>query len=233
MAKEIQELARKYPAVSEYMTQIYLIIRDYSYCNNRRLSLHTGVSASAVSQAMLRLKKLGLVQQDTYGMVQLTPEGTELAEELLRRHYLLEYLMVKKLNFPWELADDEAGHLQDKVSPEFIEHLNRELGSPQTCPHGNPFPENPQAEKILNAPRLSAMEPGDVVEVVRITEEGERIDGLLHTCFELRLMPGAQYAIAAADETNLWLQPLPSGTACGFSRAFSEHIRVYRTGSAS
>jgi DtxR family transcriptional regulator, Mn-dependent transcriptional regulator len=228
MPQEITELTKKYPAVSEYITQIYLILRDYSYCNNRRLSLHIGVSASAVTQAVLRLKKLGLALQDTYGMIMLTPKGTELAEELLRRHYLLEYLMVKKLNFPWELADDEAGHLQDKVSPDFINHLNRELGSPRTCPHGNPFPDNPDAEKILAAPGLTSMEPGDLVEVVRITEEGERIDGLLHACFEIGVMPGNQYIIEEFDDVSVHLASENTGKTYAFDLRFAEHIKVYR-----
>lgn len=228
MLPDIHELTRKNPAVSEYITQIHLILRDYAYCNNRRLSVHIGVSASAVSQAVLRLKKLGLAQQDTYGMIMLTPTGKELAEELLRRHYLLEYLMVRRLDFPWELADHEAGHLQDKVTAEFIDHLDRVLGHPRTCPHGNPFPDNPEAARILAAPRLTEMVPEAVVEVARITEEGERIEGLLHRCFEIGVMPGNRYIIEGFDESAVWLVSAGSGEVFSLSLPYAEYIRVFR-----
>lgn len=228
MLLDIHELTRRYPAVSEYITQIYLILRDYAYCNNRRLSLHIGVSASAVSQAVLRLKKLGLAQQDTYGMIMLTPLGKELAEELLRRHYLLEYLMVKRLDFPWELADHEAGHLQDKVTAEFIDHLDRVLGHPRTCPHGNPFPDNPEAAAILAAPSLMELVPGSVVEVARITEEGERVEGLLHRCFEIGVMPGSRYIVEGFEDESVRLVSAVSGEVFSLSLPYAEHIRVFR-----
>ena len=227
MSLTVNELTKKYPAVSEYITQIYLILRDYSYCNNRRLSDHIGVSASAVSQAVLRLKKLNLVEQDKYGMIILLSEGVTLAEELLKRHYLLEYLMVKNLNFPWELADSEAEHLQDKVSPEFINHLDTYLEFPITCPHGNPFPDNPNAGKILNAPRLSESKPGGTVEIVRITEEGERIPGLLHSCFEIGVMPGMMYDVSEVLEDTITLVSKNTGKKETFSLAFAEHICVF------
>jgi Mn-dependent DtxR family transcriptional regulator len=227
MSLTITELTKKYPAVSEYITQIYLILRDYSYCNNKRLADHIGVSASAVSQAVLRLKKLNFVEQDKYGMIILCADGKLLAEELLKRHYLLEYLMVKELNFPWELADNEAEHLQDKVTPDFINHLDTYLGFPRICPHGNPFPDNPDAAVILNAPRLTQAKPGEIVKIIRITEEGERMPGLLHTCFEIGVMPGMMYEISEMLDDTITLISKKTSKKSGLSRAFSEHICVY------
>jgi DtxR family transcriptional regulator, Mn-dependent transcriptional regulator len=227
MRLTVNELTKKYPAVSEYITQIYLILRDYSYCNNRRLADHVEVSASAVSQAVLRLKKLDLVEQDKYGMIVLLKEGILLAEELLKRHYLLEYLMVKELNFPWEFADKEAESLQDKVSPEFINHLDKYLGFPKTCPHGNPFPDNPHAAEILKAPRLPEAKPGEIVKIVRITEEGERIPGLLHSCFEIGVMPGNLYEISEITEDSIILIANNTGEENSFSLIFAEYICVY------
>lgn len=223
----IEDLSKKYPAASEYLTQIYLILRDYSYCNNRRLADHIGVSPSAVSQAVLRLKKLGLAEQDKYGMITLSGEGRVLAEELLKRHYLLEYLMVKKLQFPWELADLEAGSLQDKVSDDFITHLFSFLGNPSTCPHGNPFPDHPEAERILSAPPLLQCREGDSVTVVRISEEGERVEQLLHTCHELSLVPGKRFIVEEIAEQSIILQPEKTKSRITLDKNFAEYICVF------
>mgnify|MGYP000513050431 CR=1 FL=1 len=229
MKISIQELARKYPAASEYITQIYLILRDYSYCNNSRLAEHIGVSASAVSQAVLRLKRQELVSQDRYGMISLSDEGVVLAEQLLRRHYLLEYLMVKRLEFPWELADLEAGQLQDKVSHDFISHLEEFLDYPKTCPHGNPFPDHPEAEKILSAPRLSRCRQGDRIEIVRISEEGERLSGLLHACHEAAVVPGKRFTVDTVSDETVTLMPEGQELPIELQSAFCEQICVYVT----
>jgi DtxR family Mn-dependent transcriptional regulator len=202
----VNDLSKKFPAASVYISQIYLVIRDYHYCNNRRLADLVGVSPSAVSQAVGRLKRLDLAVQDRYGMVTLSEEGNRLAENILRRHYLLEHLMVKVLNFPWDLADQEAEHLQDKVSAAFTENLDNRLGHPCVCPHGNPFPCCPQMEEILKAPPLVSAPEGDRVEIIRITEEGERYPNLLHTCFQLGIMPGAEYAVISVDEEKMVLE---------------------------
>jgi DtxR family Mn-dependent transcriptional regulator len=226
MGLTVNKLAKKNPAAGEYITQIYLILRDYSYCNNRRLAEHMRVSPSAVSQAVSRLKKQELAEQDRYGMITLLPEGDRLGREMLHRHYLLEYLMVKKLDFPWALADEEAENLQDKVSEQFIAHLDRQLGNPQVCPHGNPMPGNPDAERIIHAPRLTEADTRSNVEIVRITEEGERVPGLLQLCYEYRVMPGQQYQVMKIDDQVVELESLQNRRSCSIPLKFAEHIRI-------
>ncbi|MGM0432823.1 MAG: iron dependent repressor, metal binding and dimerization domain protein [Spirochaetota bacterium] len=226
MGYTVNELAKKYPAASEYITQIYLILRDYSYCNNRRLAEHIGVSPSAVSQAVNRLKRLNLAEQDRYGMITLLPSGALHAEKILHRHYLLEYLMVKTLGFPWELADQEAENLQDKVSEQFIVHLDDRLGYPQVCPHGNPMPGNPEASSIIKAPPLSDAKPGEQVTIVRITEEGERVPGLLHVCYEFGVMPGKNYLVRSIDDTVINLEKSSGEEQYPFPRNYADHIRI-------
>ncbi len=222
----VNELAKRYPAASEYLTQIYLIIRDYAYCNNHRLADLIGVSPSAVSQAVGRLKRLGLTDQDKYGMITLLETGRILAEKILKRHYLLEYLMVRQLDFPWELADKEAERLQDKVSEDFITHLDKRLDHQMVCPHGNPFPCNPHLAEILKAEPLSKAAVGDTIEIVRITEEGEREPGLLHTCYETGAMPGSIYTLIKIDGDQLILADMTSDSKIYIPLHYAEYMRV-------
>lgn len=193
------ELARKYPTASHYISQIYLIMRDYGYCNNHRLAEMIGVSASAVSQSAGRLKRLELIEQDRYGMITLTDYGQRLAKQILKRHYLLEYLMVRQLEYPWDLADREAEQLQDKVSDLFIDHLDERMGYPGCCPHGNPMPDNPRTDQILAFGPVDTVKDGSRVSIVRITEEGERYKDLLHFCYINRIMPEDSYRVFCSD----------------------------------
>ncbi len=227
MSMTVKELAKRYPTASEYISQIYLIIRDYGDCNNRRLAQFIGVSPSAVSQAVSRLRKLGLTSQDLYGMITLSEEGIVLAEQILKRHYLLELLMVKELKYPWDLADKEAESLQDKISDQFLEHLFVMLGRPKTCPHGNPIPGSDTSDHILAAKKFNESSEGDEISIVRITEEGEREPGLLHFCYENHMMPASIFTIKTITGESLEVENA-TGAIITLPKSFAEHIRVCR-----
>ncbi len=199
----LQELKSQFPAAPEYLTQILLIERDNGIVPNARLADRLQVSRPAVSQAVGRLKKLGLVDQDRYGAIGLSRDGRTIAENVVRRHFLLEHLLVRVLEYPWDKSDVEAGTLQASLSDELTEYLSHRLGDPQTCPHGNPLPGSDIEKRYLEAPDLTSAEPGAKVKIIRITEEGEMIDGMLSYCQSKGLAPGKTVEIISQspDET--------------------------------
>ncbi len=201
----LQELKSQFPAAPEYLTQILLIERDNGIVPNARLADRLQVSRPAVSQAVGRLKKLGLVDQDRYGAIGLSREGRTIAENVVRRHFLLEHLLVRVLEYPWDKSDVEAGTLQASLSEELTEYLSHRLGDPQTCPHGNPLPGSDIEKRYLEAPDLTTAEAGAKVKIIRITEEGEMIDGMLSYCQSKGLAPGKVVEIVSQG---------PSETVC-------------------
>jgi len=231
MESNFVQIHKQFPAASEYLSNIYLITRDYGYVTNTRLAEWMGVSSPAVSQALGRLKRLGLVRQKRYENVLLTEQGKSLAVRVLHRHYLLEHLLVRLLGYPWDKADEEAKLLQTVISDDLIKHLNIKLGSPQTCPHGNPIPGAKVEKRLLTAPRLNEAEPGVTVKILRITEEGEQLPSMLVFCQRHSLQPGYCFAVSAKDKKSIHL--LQSGNSkhsdneVGFSLALerAQHIR--------
>ena len=199
------EILKTFPAAAEYLSNIYLICRDYGHTANHRLADWLGVSTSAVTQALGRLKKIGLVTQERYSHVFLTEAGRTLALKVLKRHYLLEHLLVRNLDFPWDKSDAEAKVLQSQISDDLADHLDERLGFPQTCPHGNPLPGTPVEARLLAAPRLVLASAGGVVTVVRITEEGEGLPTMLPFCQNSGLKPGVKVTVLsnAADGVTL------------------------------
>ena len=186
---------KRFPAAAEYVSGIYILARDYGKVSNSRLAAWTGVSGSAVTQALGRLKRLGLARHARYESITLTEQGRLLAVKVLRRHYLLEHLLVRFLDYPWEKADDEAKRLQSEISDDLAEHLFQRLGSPQACPHGNPMPGSTIETRLLNAPRLSDAPAGAAVRIIRITEEGEQIPRMLEFCHTSGIKPGASFTV--------------------------------------
>ena len=222
---------KQFPASAEYLSNIYLIKRDYGHVANTRLAQWMGVSNSAVTQALGRLKRLGLVHHKRYESVLLSSEGRNLAVRVLRRHYLLEHLLVRVLEYPWDKADEEAKLLQTEISDDLVDHLYVKLGSPQVCPHGNPIPGSKIEKGLLTAPKLSEAVPGATVKILRITEEGEQIPSMLAFCQRHGLQPGVRFLVKAKDKRSLNLvrtgSSKPSGGKGDFSLLLerAQHVR--------
>ncbi|MEE8441358.1 MAG: metal-dependent transcriptional regulator [Spirochaetia bacterium] len=193
----LPRLTIEFPAAADYLSTILLIKRDYDAVHNTRLASRLGVSKPAVSQAVSRLKQIGLLEQDSYGVIELTGSGRAVAEKIIRRHYLIEHLLIRTVRYPWEKADAEALRLQTMISDDLADHLHETFDRPSVCPHGNPFPGSEGEAELLRAPRLVSCLPGTTAVIVRITEEGEAVDGLLRYCHAEGIQPGTELHIEA------------------------------------
>jgi len=104
-----------------------------------RLANLLKVSPPAVTMALRRLKKDGLVRVEGGGEVRLTATGRKIARKLTLRHHLIERMLTEIFGMPWYAVHDEAERLEHAVSPAFEKKLVEKLGASETCPHGNSF----------------------------------------------------------------------------------------------
>jgi len=95
------------------------------------------VSPPAVTMALRRLKKDGLVRVQSDGHVRLTPAGRKIARKLTLRHHLIERMLSEIFGMEWYRVHDEAERLEHAVSPDFEARLLAKLGRGGACPHGN------------------------------------------------------------------------------------------------
>ena len=95
------------------------------------------VSAPAVTMALRRLKKDGLVRVQSDGHVGLTAAGRKIARRLTLRHHLIERMLSEIFGMEWYRVHDEAERLEHAVSPDFEARLLAKLGRGGACPHGN------------------------------------------------------------------------------------------------
>jgi DtxR family Mn-dependent transcriptional regulator len=220
----VNELHDRFPAAADYLSQMYLLERDYSRITNLKLSERLGVSKPAVTQSIKRLTKLGLTAQDRYGVINFTDEGRRIAKDVLRRHYLLEHVLVEMLGYPWEKSDREAKKLQVIISGELTEHLYEKLHHPLTCPHGNPFPDSPGERILVESPRLTSCTVGSLVSLLRITEEGEAVEGLLEFCFHHDLKPGTLLMLHSRGIDGLTISKGRTGDPFLLPLLYASHI---------
>jgi DtxR family transcriptional regulator, Mn-dependent transcriptional regulator len=175
-----------HPAFEEYCECIFELAEDDVEVIQARIAERLGVSRPAVSEMIKRLESEGLITNN--GRIALTEAGDALAERVVRRHRLAERFLTDVLNLPWAEAHHEAGKWEHIMSDSVESALDEFLGSPTTCPHGNPIPGSGYVDE---APQpLSSLGVGTRFVVRRIPEELEFAPGVLEFLEESKILPG-------------------------------------------
>jgi DtxR family Mn-dependent transcriptional regulator len=143
-----------------------------------------------------RLEQEGLVRSGK-GRIGLTDRGRQLAERVVRRHRLAERFLCDVLGLSWADAHREAGRWEHVMSESVEEAMDRVLGAPTTCPHGNPIPGSDY--HAPESTRLVDLAVGMPFTVSRIPEELEFTPGLLDFLEESSMQPGHQGRVTAAS----------------------------------
>jgi DtxR family Mn-dependent transcriptional regulator len=177
--------------LEEYCEAIYNLTLDKEGpVKSVTLAGRMGVTPATVFATLQRMQRSSLVSIDPLThQIRLLPEGEQVALRLARRHNLLERFLFDQLKLGWAEIHEEACRLEHAMSDQVEEALNRFLGQPTTCPHGNPIPGN--GYRLPAGLRsLDKIEVGRRVEVLHISEEGEHQAGLLAYLYEYGVRPG-------------------------------------------
>lgn len=185
-----------HPAFEEYCEAIFELREDDVEVIQARIAERLEVSRPAVSEMIRRLESGGLVRV-TAGKIDLTADGRELAERVVRRHRLAERLLTDVLGLSWAQAHVEAGKWEHVISDQVEAAMVRLLGGPTTCPHGNPIPGSDYVAP--DAVALAAVTPGSGFTVTRIPEELEFTPGMLEFLEESALCPGESGEVTAVS----------------------------------
>lgn len=154
------------------------------------------VSAPAVTMALRRLRKDGLVRVQKDGRVQLTAAGREIAQRTAERHHLIERMLSEVFGMEWHKVHDEAERLEHAVSADFERKLAQKLGRGGVCPHGNPVtPENPAARRRRGLKLLSEAAPG----AYTVSSVYERDRDLLAFLEQRGIRPGVRLKVLARN----------------------------------
>lgn len=151
------------------------------------------VSPPAVTMALRRLKKDGLVRVRTGGHVGLTAAGRKIARKLTLRHHLIERMLSEMFGMDWYKVHDEAERLEHAVSPDFEAKLLAKLGRGGACPHGNLSEmESPGSRRRRGLLLLSEADAGKRYRVSGIYERDRH---LLEFLEARGIRPGAELGL--------------------------------------
>ncbi|HEV3212217.1 MAG TPA: metal-dependent transcriptional regulator [Acidimicrobiales bacterium] len=183
--------------VDRYLESIYCIEGEGETVRPSRLAAWLGVSAPTVSVALQRLARDGWIDVAKDRSVTLTAAGQAAATAIVRRHRVLERWLVDVLAFDWATADGEADELAVAFSDVVVDRLDRSMGEPATCPHGNPIPGRAPTYGKLVA--LAALDHGVVAPIRRISEVAEHeARALLTTLADHGIEEGTEVEVRGA-----------------------------------
>src|SRR5579885_1902773 len=155
------------------------------------------VSPPAVTMALRRLKKDGLVRMLANGRVGLTAGGRKIARRLTLRHHLIERMLSEMFGMEWYKVHDEAERLEHAVSPDFEAKLLTKLGAGGACPHGNLSElESPASRRQRGLVLLSEAEGGRSYLVSGIYERDRK---LLEFLESRAIRPGAKVRVESRN----------------------------------
>jgi DtxR family Mn-dependent transcriptional regulator len=155
------------------------------------------VSPPAVTMALRRLKKDGLVRVRADGHVGLTAGGRKIARKLSLRHHLIERMLAEMFGMDWYKVHDEAERLEHAVSPDFEAKLLAKLGRGGACPHGNLSEmESPGSRRRRGLLLLSEAEAGKRYRVSGIYERDRH---LLEFLEARSIRPGAELGLVESN----------------------------------
>ena len=207
--------------VEEYLEAIHKFRSTASGVSTTRLAEHMRVTPASVTGMLRRLTKAGLISYRRYGEIALTDEGDRRAHELIKRHRLAERLLTDVLKVPLEAAHEEACRLEHALSPEVEARLETALGSPDSCPHGNPIDAGADDHTFP----LAEAPAGRTLTIARMEDETPEVVRYLS---ERKLLPGAQVTLKKREALGSVLVVEVEGKRHNLSSALAESIRVER-----
>ncbi len=159
------------------------------------------VSPPAVTMAIRRLKRDGLIRVTAAGEITLAREGREIANRVMNRHHLIERMLTEIFGMEWYKVHEEAEQMEHAVSADFEDRLREKLGEDESCPHGNRVGmDRPQDRRERGWKPLDEISERGVAQVTSVFERDRR---LLEYLDGLGIRPGAKLRMVSRnyDET--------------------------------
>jgi DtxR family Mn-dependent transcriptional regulator len=133
--------------VEDALRTIFVLSGRGEPVTTSRLSQLLGVRPSTVSSMLGKLADHGLVERSDEHRATLTPHGERHARHVVRRHRLIETLLVEVLGLAPDAVHREADALEHAVSDALLDRIDDRLGRPRHDPHGDPIPRDDDHEE--------------------------------------------------------------------------------------
>src|ERR1700730_12902973 len=125
-----------------HLKTIFHLQQEQGLVTTNALAAALNTRPASVTDMLKKLKEQKLLIYERYKGFKLNNEGRKAALQIIRKHRLWEYFLVKKLQFGWDEVHEIAEELEHISSRELIDRLDAFLGFPESDPHGDPIPDS-------------------------------------------------------------------------------------------
>jgi len=178
--------------VEEYLEGIYRLQEKSGVARTSDIVKMLQVVPGTVTNTVERLERDGMLRHEPYRGVKLTDKGRKIALDVIRRHRLSERLLTDFMRVDWDRAHDAACRLEHGIANDVIKKLEKALGHPKTCPHGNPIPTACGGIVEEKSEPLSTLRSKESGVVAKIKDETPEVLKYIAT---LGLLPGTSIEI--------------------------------------
>jgi len=194
----------------EYLETIYKLQKKKGIAKTTEIARQLNVALGSVTNTIESLEKRGLVRHKPYKGIKLTEKGSKEALKVLRKHRLAERLLTDTLKMGWSEVHEAACLLEHALTEKMVQHIEKTLGYPKKCPHGNPIPTSEGKIQEEKAYPLNLLKKMEKAEVVRITNESNEKLRILEKC---GLKPGTKLSLISKNVKEGFLE-LKVGNQC-------------------
>ena len=212
--------------IEDYLKVIYRLQEKSGVARTSDIVELLQVAPGTVTNTVDRLEKGGLVTHEPYKGVKLTEEGRKIALRVIRRHRLLERLLTDILHVNWSEAHTAACRLEHGITSNITKNLEKALGHPRTCPHGNPIPTKCGGIVEEESQPLTELDEKERGTIAKITEEKPDFLCYLDT---IGLAPGASIEVLKKAPFDGPITLKVGGVSHALGHAMASIIQVKRT----
>lgn len=175
------------PALEDYLRAVMELAGEkHSGVRISDIARKLDIAKPSVIQAISDLKKRGLVTQEPYSSVYLTPEGVNQGSEVIYRHQLIRTYLEEILFVTPVIAERDACRMEHIISNETFSRMEQSLREKDADVSGN---HQLEKKTLLS---LAAMKPGQKARVKKL----EPSDAVLRRrLMDMGLVPGAEVLV--------------------------------------
>ena len=119
-------------ALEEYLKTMYVLQKQNGNIRVTDIANKMNCSKPSVNKALNNLKEEKLVKYETYGTIELTEDGENLAQKILETYDIVYIFLKDVLNLDEEEAKSEAEKIKlaitDKTINKLAKYVHKELG---------------------------------------------------------------------------------------------------------